>query len=351
MPIEKDILATAMIETEKEIFGEGFDKEEMTLDETGDTSLEAMGEGLEGQHEPEDEDDEDSEAEEGQEDDEAKVKAEAEAKAETEGKKEPEAKEEPSREGRVPAGRLREQTEKVRAAEVERDALKAQLEQARAESRKELDAINAKFDGVLAAMRQQQPVQQTAPEAKAEEPPDLFEDPKGFAEYMQRGFQTELQRRDRAMEEMRVENSLQIAHSRYGEVFTNAMETVKNLDTQNPENLELRRKIYNSPNPGEALVQWHKRAEVLRQVGDDPVKFREQAAAQERERLMKDPEFRRQLLEELRADAEAGDNGRARTAVNLPRSLSRVSGGSSHMADRVSMDDSDSAVFGSVFNR
>ena len=87
MPIEKDILATAMIETEKEIFGEGFDKEEMTLDETGDTSLEAMGEGLEGQHEPEDEDDEDSEAEEGQEDDEAKVKAEAEAKAETEGKK------------------------------------------------------------------------------------------------------------------------------------------------------------------------------------------------------------------------------------------------------------------------
>ena len=93
------------------------------------------------------------------------------------------------------------------------------------------------------------------------------------------------------------------------------------------------------------------RAEVLRQVGDDPVKFRERAAAQERERLMKDPEFRRQLLEELRADAEAGDNGRARTAVNLPRSLSRVSGGSSHMADRVSMDDSDSAVFGSVFNR
>ena len=163
--------------------------------------------------------------------------------------------------------------------------------------------------------------------------------------------ETELQRRDRAMEEMRVENSLQIAHSRYGEVFTNAMETVKNLDTQNPENLELRRKIYNSPNPGEALVQWHKRAEVLRQVGDDPVKFREQAAAQERERLMKDPEFRRQLLEEMRVDAEVGDNGRARTAVNLPRSLSRVSGGSSHMADRVSMDDSDSAVFGSVFNR
>ena len=330
MPIEKDILATAMIETEKEIFGEGFDKEEMTLDETGDTSLEAMGEGLEGQHEPEDEDDEETE---------------------TEGKEKLEAKEEPSREGRVPAGRLREQTEKVRAAEAERDALKAQLEQARAESRKELDAINAKFDGVLAAMRQQQPVQQTAPEAKAEEPPDLIEDPKGFTEYMQRGFQTELQRRDRAMEEMRVENSLQFAHSRYGEVFTNAMETVKNLDSQNPENLELRRKIYNSPNPGEALVQWHKRAEVLRQVGDDPVKFREQAAAQERERLMKDPEFRRQLLEEMRADAENGDNGRARTAVNLPRSLSLDSGGSSHLADRVSMDDSDSAVFGSVFNR
>lgn len=346
---EEEILEQAMIETEKEIFGSAFGKEEMTLDETGDKSLEEMGEGLEGQHEPEDED-EDEDEDQNPEIDATADKDQDKPDSTTKDEKNPKVEEEvPVREGRVPAGRLREQTEKARAAESERDALKAELEATRTQSRKDLDAINTKFDGVLAAMRQQQPAPKSEP-PKVDEPPDLFEDPKGFAEYMQKGYQTELQRRDAAIHELRVETSLQVAHARYGDAFTNAFESAKNLDKNMPENQEVLGKIMRSPNPGEALVQWHKRNEVLRQVGDDPVKFRESAIAAERERLMKDPEFRRQILVELRAEAETGDNGRPRTSTNLPPSLSRVPGGNSHLAGaRDAMDDSDRAIFESEF--
>ncbi|MBV8474082.1 MAG: hypothetical protein JO107_14785, partial [Hyphomicrobiales bacterium] len=55
MASERDILRDAIIGTEKEIFGDAFGQEEVTLDESGDRSLEAMGSGLEGQHEPDDE--------------------------------------------------------------------------------------------------------------------------------------------------------------------------------------------------------------------------------------------------------------------------------------------------------
>ena len=50
---ENDILRDAIIGTEKEIFGDAFGKDDITLDETGDRSHEAMGDGLEGQVEPE----------------------------------------------------------------------------------------------------------------------------------------------------------------------------------------------------------------------------------------------------------------------------------------------------------
>ena len=59
---EDDILRDAIRGTEREIFGEAFGNDEPVLDETGDRSLEQMGTGLEGQIEPEE--DEEPEAEE-----------------------------------------------------------------------------------------------------------------------------------------------------------------------------------------------------------------------------------------------------------------------------------------------
>lgn len=356
MAIEDDILGEAVAATEMEIFNAAFGKEGTVLDETGDRSLENMGDGLEGQIEPEDDEGEDDESEleaETGEGEEGSEQVDGKGKApDKEAAPDPKDAQSQQPEGRVPAGRLREQTEKLKAAETEREALKTQLETERANSRKELDAINAKFDGVLAALQRQQPVQpQTTKAAEPETPPDLFEDPKAFAEYLQKGPQEAIKAIEQRFEEMRIDTSLNVAHAKHGETFSSAYKAfVEAGQRGDAESIAMGKRILASPNPGEALVQWHKRNEVFRRVGDDPTAFEGKIREETKSALMQDPEFRRQLLEELRADATAGDNGRPRTVTRLPRSLNSAAGnGHGIPTDRIGGDGSDQSVFDSVF--
>ena len=351
---ERDIIRDAIIGTEKEIFGGAFEKEDVTHDESGDRSLEAMGEGLEGQHEPEDE--EESESVEGEAKPEetdgkkpGEPKAEAKpAKAEAQPKTE-ETRKEP--EGRVPPGRLREETKRAQAAEAAAKALESQLAEKEAAHKKELDAINAKFEGVLAAIQKQQPAQPKPAEAKAPEgPPDLFEDPKGFAEYMKRANESQVRELAQRLDNQRVENSLQVAHARHGDAFTAAFQAVTKLDPNNEDNRNLVRRMYVAPNPGEALVAWHKRNEALREVGTDPAAYKARIAEETRKALMADPEFRKQFIEELRGEAEVGDNGRPRTTLKLPASLNRAPGGNTRSPNDLEIfDGSEQATFNSAW--
>jgi hypothetical protein len=159
-----DPISAAIIATEKEIAGDAWGNEETdALDPTGDQSLEDLGEGLEGQHEAEDED--------------AGEDADGESDAEGEGEdgegdgKQPEpiaAKpaEQPARtepEGRIPPGRHREVAERARAAEAERDALKAAFEKREAESKAQLDLVMREIAALKTAPRTEAP--------KAVEPP------------------------------------------------------------------------------------------------------------------------------------------------------------------------------------
>lgn len=351
---EQDILRDAMIETDKEIFGDAFGQESTVLDDTGDRSLEDMGDGLEGQHEP---DEDDGEA--GEEDDEAaetaeaKAKAEADAKAAAEAGKAPkpgEAQAEPQ--GRVPAGRLREQTERTRAAETERDALKARLEAAEADRRKEIDALRAEFNGRLAQF-QPRPADQPKPAdpAKPAGPPDLFEDSKGFADHLVNSVKAEIAAVQNQAREDRINFSMETAKTRHGEIFNKAFATLKGLAQEgSADNRALVQRLTAAPNPGEAVVAWYKRAETLREVGDDPAAYKAKIAEDTRKALMADPEFRKQLLADLRAEALTGDDGRPRTATRLPPSLNRTTGGNGRAPnDLEAFDDSPGAIFDSAF--
>lgn len=344
---ERDILRDAIIGTEKEIFGDAFGKEDVTLDETGDRSREAMGDGLEGQHESDE--DEEAEGEEGEEGEGEPGKIEAKAETQPEARPEPKV-DEPQ--GRVPAGRLREQTERTRTAETERDELKARLEAAESESRKQIEALNARFETVLATIRQQRPADQPKPTdpPKPDAPPDLFENPQAFAEYIMKGAAAQVQPLSKQMEDLRVNMSMENARVRHQGAFDAAFQTVTKLDPQSPDNRELVRRIYAAPNPGEALVQWHKRTETLREVGDDPAAYKAKIAEDTRKALMEDQEFRKQLLADLRAEAETGDNGRPRTSTRLPASLNRAAGGNIRAPiDPGILDGSDRAVFDGAF--
>jgi hypothetical protein len=314
-----DPITAAMIETEKEIAGFAWNNEETeSLDSTGDRSLEDLGEGLEGQHE----EGEDAEGDEPEGD-------EPEEQTEPEKKPEPVAakpgdtqttRTEP--EGRIPPGRLREANERARAAEVERDTLKAERDRLAAESKAQLDLVMREIAALKTAPRGETKVEPP----KAEVIPDIFEDPKGFADHLQKGFQTELSRRDAQLANMRVETSMAIAHAAHKDTFEKAFESINKLNPQDPDARATVQRIYASPNPGEALVSWHKRSQTLAEVGDDPVAYRERLAKETRESLMKDPEFRKQLIADMRGEANNGDDGRPRTTTRLPKSLNGAQG-------------------------
>lgn len=341
---EVDAIGHAIAATENEIAADAWGKEEVVEDETGDRSIEEMGEGLEGQHEPDDDDDELEAEAEGEEESEAGEEAKPKVE-EPEGK--PEVKAETQPEGRVPPGRLREQTERAKAAEAERDRIKAEFEAEKTNSRKEIDTLKTQFETLMATLRQQ-------PQPKAAEPtpkvaPDLFEQPTEFVNHLTEGFEAKLAQRDQQIEALRVEGSMGIAHARHGDTFSKAFDAVQKLDPRNPDNQVMVRRIMTSQNPGESLVQWHKRSETLSLVGDDPTKFLEQERAKMREGLMKDPEFRKQLMADLRSEAETADGGRPRNVTRLPRSLNGATGNSARSADMAVHDDSDQSVADSAW--
>lgn len=338
-----DPITAAIIATEKEIAGAAWDNEETdALDPTGDRSLEQQGEGLEGQHEADDEtdgeeadseSDAEGEGEDGEVDGEQQPLA---AKAETKSEAETKSAATDQR-AHVPPVKLREANERARAAEAREAELKANFERSQAESKAQLDLVMKQIAALQMAPRTEAPKPATVvPEVI----PDIFEDPKGFAEHLQKGFQKELSNRDLQLANMRVETSMAIAHGLHKETFEKAWTAVNSLNANDPDARATVQRIYASPNPGEALVNWHKRNETFARVGDDPAAFEERIRKETREALAKDPEFVKSVVASMRQEAGVGDDGRPRTTVRLPKSLNGAQG-SNVGAGRVDPDASD----------
>jgi hypothetical protein len=357
MAKDDDILRDAIIGTEKEIAASAFDHEEGALDESGDRSLESMGGGLEGQHEPEDDDDDDAEnPDEGTDDDEhQKEEPENPDAVEAAGKDKPVDKTQQETQGRVPAGRLREEAEGKRAAIAERDTLKAQLDAEKAANAKAVADLNAKLEGVLAAMQKgtqpQAPQQDNKPQV-----PDLFENPNAFAEHLNKGVQDRFDAFMKQQRDREVMSSIESARTRHGPVFQEAWKALESLPRDpatgkgTPETLQLVQRLSAEPNPGDAIVSWHKRNVAAREVGDDLDAYKARIAEDTRKALIADPEFRKELLGSLRGDAMIGDQGRPRTVTRLPQSLTRAAGGNSRANDHESFDGSESAIAASAWS-
>lgn len=350
---EVDAISAAIAATEVEIAGDAWGNEDTDkLDASGDRSLESLGEGLEGQHEDEDDEAADTEAEGDGEESENADGEDTEGEGDEDGEGQGEQPE-PSQtqrterqEGRVPPGRLREAAERARQAEAERDQLRRELE----EARQAKPAANPEFEALKAqlALLQQQ-LQPRQAEQKPPEPkkaPDIFEDPTGFVEHITGEFRQELAKRDQQIANTRLEASFQIAHGIHKDTFEKAWDAVNKLDANNPEDRLQVQRIYNSPNPGEALVSWHRQREAIARVGADPAAYEARIREETKAALLKDPELRKQLIAEMRSEASLGDDGSPRTTTRLPKSLTRA-GGSNLGAERIdpnALDNSDRAV-------
>lgn len=344
---EVDAISDAIIATEKEIAGEAWGNEDTdAADSTGDRSMEDIGDGLEGQHEAGSDDDgeeADGEADgddgEGEGEGEGETEAEAAAAAAAAAAQKPAAEEPPQ--GRVPAGKLREANEARRLAEAERDAVKGQL----TTFSEKLEQAMRRIDDLSRPPRAEPPKAAEPPAPKAA--PDIFEDPKAFVDHLTGLIESKLSTTGQQIENNRVETSMAIAHAFHKDTFETAFAAINKLDPRNPDDRATVQRIYKSPNPGEALVSWHKRSQTLAEVGDDPTAYRERVAKETREALMKDPEFRKALVAEMRGEAaQPGPDGSPRSTTRLPGSLRRAAGSNlgAGKHDHREADDSEQAV-------
>lgn len=363
---EDDLLKDAIAGTENEIFSEAVGKElPSTEGGLGDRSAEEMGSGLEGNHEPDDteeveakgEGEDDGEAEAGDEageGDEGKTgerdpktgqfvaKAEDDAKGKKAGEGEPKPGDQSDGKSktRVPLTELTSERKARQAAE----ARVKELEEGRAADQKkaqdEFAALNRRLDDILAG-RQAPAAKTDAPEAPAKK--DIFEDPDAFIADLENKFEQRLAQKFVAADLART-------HKAHGDKFEKAFTAITALDKNDPQARAQVQKIWNSATPGDDLLAWHARQEVLRIAGDDPEAYAAKVKAATREELVKDPEFRKQLLKELQAEASGtlDGEGKPRTTTRLPRSLNSAAGGQSG-ARATAGDGSDRGVFQDAF--
>lgn len=326
--LPKDLTAKevddAFESTEDEIFASALEIDEN--DDDGDRTPENDGKGLEGEIvDEEDDGDDDGKDDEGK-DGKTESKDDGKSKDEKDDESKDDDKEPETRGDQRLA--LREERNLRRAAEARETETKGEVNR--------LLTRLEKLERDVSAPRDTKPAKSEA----EEEEPDVFADPQGFK-------QSILSAADKKYVMRRVEETFGDAHEAHGKEFEAAYGALTKLDTQSPTDRALVQRISNAANPGKALMRWHREQVVVREIGD-PTTYE----ARTRERLLKDPETRKQLLKELRAEAEGrldDDEGEERKPVrrNLPslNSGARGSSGRGRQADPGLYDDSDEAVF------
>lgn len=289
---EREYQATlnrAVEDTETEIFSEALGEDE--LDNDGDTSLEEMGEGLEGEVEETDPDgeegDEEGDEAEGEEGDEPETAegddAEGEEAAEDEQRDQRGRFRGQQDERRIPPGRLREEATARRAAEQEAATLRQQL----AEMNGRLTEISARVNAPPPKQAQQEPKPK----------PDMFADPDKYEQWvleqaearaeakLDQRFQS-FEQRQQAVSAQRVDNALaEAATGPRSFEFGAAYSALTSLNPRDPQARNVVGRIYNAADPEKALWDWWEqnggqdyRDRILEQLSP-----REQRAAQRQE--------------------------------------------------------------------
>lgn len=316
----------AVANTDQEIFASAFTDEEQEFDDDGDRSLEDMGDGPEGQIEPDDEETDD------------KVDAAADEKPgdpekpEQPGKvKEPE----PEPEEEEPEPELPRDPAGLRAAMVSERKARQAAEAANKAAREEIAAANARLDRLMAMQEQARPQPPPPPPPPK---PDPVLDPEGYERYV-------VAQAEQRMTMLNIERSFAEAHETLGKEFEDAYSALQKLNPNNPVDKATGNRIYTAPDPAKAMMRWHREQTALREMGGDPAKYRQKI----RDELLDDPEMAKAVFARWREQNQGGDPGRPRNITRLPPSLNRARGGSS---DRMlgAADNTDAAVFDYAMN-
>jgi hypothetical protein len=322
---------TAVANTEGEIFEDALGDD--PLEDDGDTSLEEMGEGLEGDDlEEEDEAEEEGEAEASEEDAEQPPLA-AQAEEEEEQPRDQQGRFDTQQQDRrgVPSGRLREEAQARRQAEQEATELRRQL---------------AEMNGRVTELSTR--VNATPKPATSETPakPDMFADPEGYERWViaeaEKKADAKIQERFGAYEQQQQQqreanlnaNLERTATGERGFEFQAAYRALTSLDPKDANARATVQRILSSPDQGQAILDWFEengaedfRESVARQLGLAPVPRQQQRGNGQRQQPRQ-------------------QSPQPRNEVRLPPSLNNARGGGRQQTnDPEMLDDSDSSVF------
>lgn len=200
-------------------------------------------------------------------------------------------------EAMVPSWRLREINEAKAATEQQN----AQLQRQQAELQAQLQQLQ---------QAQQQPQQV----------PDMYEDPTGYQNYQNNQFQSrddQITQLQQALQQQSMQNTSYARHG-YDKVST-AWNAALEAEKSNPA---IAARIANSQNPWDEAVKWHEETQIHQQIGEGGIDgFRQRT----RDELMKDPEFRKQVLASLQEEAGGGTVATPSTDVPSLSNATRVS--------------------------
>lgn len=203
--------------------------------------------------------------------------------------------------GRVPAWRLREIRE-------ERDAIRREQEA----ERRELEALRREREAFLQQQQQRQQRQR----------PDLYGNPDEVYEYFEQTASQKAKSVEEIFRDWKINSTFEEQHEQHGEAFEKAMDAFTGAAGMGgSKNMPLFQSVVNAVNPGRELMRWHRRQEAMSAVGDDLDGFKKK----HRSELMADPEFRKEFMAALEAEARGGDAGRSENVTTLP-SVNRAPG-------------------------
>jgi len=203
----------------------------------------------------------------------------------------------------------------------------------------ENEAMRAEFARMQTRMAQYEQARQ---KVEAPPPPDPVLDPQGYTKHITEQIRAEFQQQQVSD---RLSMNLEMAHMRYGELFEKAYEAL--LVEGQRGNQPLVRHFVAQSNPGQAIVNWYRQNEVMREVGYDIPAYHKKTE----EQLLNNPEFLARAVERQRQIAMGGNGQPPNVVTKLPPSLSKATGMSADDAfDKPHTDGSEEQLFAYAMN-
>lgn len=214
----------------------------------------------------------------------------------------------------IPPARLREEAEGRRAAERERDDLKARLERFEAQQRQQ-------------------------PQAERAKPAEFWENPDEWGKSLVTPIQQQLFQQRQNMSRL-------LAEDKHGsDTVKAAYDALGQAMQDDPAVQTDYMRIMRANHPYGELVAWHKSRQVLTEIGSDPAAYRTRVI----EEAMKDPEVQKRFLEQLRGAAQPTVEAPSRSAVPAIPSLQSIGTAASPAA--AAGDPNDAELFSATTRR